>query len=116
MVLLIKVIMICKLVKVFHGFSQVGDSYYMVIPLTIQNMGQIPLSNPSKIKTQQSHLFRMWTWCGNMGLSMEAKTRWQLKPHTSPMFLSLSFYSMNEGICKLRLNGTSPRICPFNKM
>jgi hypothetical protein len=27
-VLLIKVIMICELVKVFHGFSQVGDSYY----------------------------------------------------------------------------------------
>jgi hypothetical protein len=27
-----------------HGFSQVGDSYYMVISLTIQNMGQTPLS------------------------------------------------------------------------
>jgi hypothetical protein len=33
--LLIRVITICKLVKVFHGFSQVGDSYYRVIPLAI---------------------------------------------------------------------------------
>jgi len=35
MALLIRFIMICKLVKVFHGFSQVGDSYYMVISLAI---------------------------------------------------------------------------------
>jgi hypothetical protein len=41
---LIEVIMICKLVRVFHGFSQVGDFYYRVIPLAIQKMGQIPLS------------------------------------------------------------------------
>jgi hypothetical protein len=38
MAMLIKVITICKLVKAFHGFSQVGDSYYKVIPLTIQSM------------------------------------------------------------------------------
>jgi hypothetical protein len=44
MALLIKVITNCKLMKVFHGFSQVGDSYYRVIPSTIQNMGQTPLS------------------------------------------------------------------------
>jgi hypothetical protein len=30
----------------------------------------------------------MWTWCGKMGLSMEAKTSWQLKLHTSPMLVS----------------------------
>jgi len=40
MVLLIRVITICKLVRVFHRFSQVGDSYYKVILLVIQNMGQ----------------------------------------------------------------------------
>jgi hypothetical protein len=65
-------------VRVFHGFSQVGDSYYKVIPLAIQNMGQIPLSQSIETKTWQSHLFRMWTWCAKMGLGMKAKTRWQL--------------------------------------
>jgi hypothetical protein len=44
------VIMICKLVKVFHGFSRVGDSYYMVIPLAIQIMGRTPLSQSIKIQ------------------------------------------------------------------
>jgi hypothetical protein len=44
MALLIMVIRICNLVKIFHGFSQVGDSYYMVILLVIQSMGQTPLS------------------------------------------------------------------------
>jgi hypothetical protein len=42
-VLLIKVIMICKLVRVFHGFSQVGDSYKVIL-LIIQSMGSTPLS------------------------------------------------------------------------
>jgi hypothetical protein len=42
--------MICKLVKIFHGFSQVGDSYYKVIPLIIQLMGQTPLSQSIKIQ------------------------------------------------------------------
>jgi hypothetical protein len=50
MALLIKVIMICKLERVFHGFSQVGDSYYKVIPSTIQNMGQTPLSQSMEIQ------------------------------------------------------------------
>jgi hypothetical protein len=50
MVLLIKVITICKLVRVFHGLSQVGDSYYKVIPLVLQNMRQTPLSQSIKIQ------------------------------------------------------------------
>jgi hypothetical protein len=44
MALLIRVIMICKLVRVFHRFSQIGDSYYKVIPSIIQSIGQTPLS------------------------------------------------------------------------
>jgi hypothetical protein len=44
------VIMICKLVRVLHGFSQVGDSYYRVIPLTIQSMGWTPLSQSIEIQ------------------------------------------------------------------
>jgi len=40
----------------------------------------------------------MWTWCGKMGLSMEAKTRWQLKLHTSPMLVFLIF-------CKVKKEG-----------
>jgi hypothetical protein len=50
MALLIKVILICKLVRLFYGFSQVGDSYYMVILSAIQSMGQIPLSQSIKIQ------------------------------------------------------------------
>jgi hypothetical protein len=47
---LIRVITICKLVKVFHGFSQVGDPYYKVVPSLIQSMGQTPLSQSIKIQ------------------------------------------------------------------
>jgi len=50
MTLLIKVIMICKLVRVFHRFSQVGDSYYKVIPSVLQSMGQTPLSQSIEIQ------------------------------------------------------------------
>jgi hypothetical protein len=50
MVLLIRVITICKLVRVIHGFSQVGDSYYKVIPLVIQSMGWTPLSQSIEIQ------------------------------------------------------------------
>jgi hypothetical protein len=42
--------MICKLVTEFHGFSQVGNSYYKVIPLVIQSMGQTSLSQSIKIQ------------------------------------------------------------------
>jgi hypothetical protein len=52
MAMLIRVITICKLVKAFHGSSQVGDSYYKVIPSTIQSMGRTPLSQ--SIETQNS--------------------------------------------------------------
>ncbi len=36
--------------RLFHGFSQVGNSYYKVIPSTIQNMGQTPLSQSIEIQ------------------------------------------------------------------
>jgi hypothetical protein len=50
MALLIRVFTISKLVWVFHGFSQVGDSYYKVIPLAIQSMGRTPLSQSIDIQ------------------------------------------------------------------
>jgi len=50
MALLIRVIMICKHVRVSHGFSQVGDFYYMIIYTAIQSMGQTPLSQSIKIQ------------------------------------------------------------------
>jgi hypothetical protein len=50
MALLIRVITICKLVKVFHRFSQVGDSYDKVIPSKIQSMGQTSLSQSIEIQ------------------------------------------------------------------
>jgi hypothetical protein len=50
MALLIKVITISKLVRVFHGFSQVGDSYCKVINSIIQSMGRTPLSQSIEIK------------------------------------------------------------------
>jgi len=37
-------------VKLFHGFSQFGDSYYRVIPLALQSMGQTPLSQSIEIQ------------------------------------------------------------------
>jgi hypothetical protein len=116
MTLLIRVITICKLLRVFHGFSQVEDYYYMVIPLAIQSIGRTPLSQSIEIQNPTKSPFSNVDLCGNMGLGMEAKTRWQLKPHTSPMLMSLSFCRVNEGICKLWSSGTSPRICPLNKM
>ncbi len=73
--------------------------------------GEFHCLNPSRSKTQQSHLFRMWTLCGKMGLGIESKTRWQLKLHTSPMLMFLSFCRVNERICKLQSSVTSPRIC-----
>jgi hypothetical protein len=39
-----------KLVRVFHGFSQVGDSYYRVIFSIIQSMGRTPLSQSIEIQ------------------------------------------------------------------
>jgi hypothetical protein len=57
MALLIKVFMICKLVRAFHGFSQVGDSYYRVIFSIIQSMGQIPLSQSIGIENSTTSPF-----------------------------------------------------------
>jgi hypothetical protein len=48
----------------------------------------------------------MWTWCGKMGSSMEAKTRWQLRLNISPMQKYWSFWSINEEICKSQSNET----------
>ncbi len=41
----------------FHGFSQVEDSYYRVILLTIQSMGQIPFSQSIKIQNSTKSPF-----------------------------------------------------------
>jgi hypothetical protein len=78
--------------------------------------GKLHCPNPLRSKTWQNHISWMWTWCGKMGLGMEVKIRWQLKSHTSPMLVSLSFCKVNKGICKLKSNGTSSRICPLKKM
>jgi len=116
MALLIKVITIHKLVKVFHGFHKLGTLIIGLFLWQFKAWGKLHCPNPSRFKTQQSHLFRMYTWCEKMGLGMEAKTRWQLRLHTSPIFMSLSFCRVNEGICKLWLSGTFPTICSFNNM
>ncbi len=69
--LLIKVIMICELVRVFHGFPQVENSYYMVIPLVIQSMGQTPLSQSIEIqnlaKSPFSNVDLLWKWFNHGG-------------------------------------------------
>jgi hypothetical protein len=57
MALLIRVVTICKLLKVFHRFSQVGDSYYKVIPSIIQSMGQTSLSQSIKIQNPTKSFF-----------------------------------------------------------
>ncbi len=81
---LIKVITICKLVKVLHGFSQVGTPTIGLFFQQFKTWAELHYSNLLRSKTWQVTFFRMWIWCGKMGLSMEAKTRWQLKLHTSP--------------------------------
>jgi len=76
--------------RVFHGFSQVGDSYYKVIPSVTQNMGRIPLSQSIDIQNLAKSPFSNVDLVWIEGLSMDAKIRWQLKPHTSPMLMCLS--------------------------
>jgi hypothetical protein len=90
--------------------------YYKAIFSKFKAWGELHCPNPSSSKTQQNHFFWMWTWCEQMGLGMEAKTRWRLKLRTSPMFMSLSFCSVNEGICIHWSNGIYKRIFPLNKM
>jgi hypothetical protein len=51
-------------VKVFHGLSQVEDSYYKVIFSTIQSIGQTPLCQSIEIqnwtKSLSSNVNLMW--------------------------------------------------------
>jgi hypothetical protein len=98
------------------GFHKLGTPTTWLFIRQFKAWGELHCPNPSRSITQQSHLSHMWTWCGKMGLGMEAKTRWQLKLHTSFMLMFLKFYKVNEGIYKLKLSGTSPKICPLNKM
>jgi hypothetical protein len=116
MALLIKVITICKLVRVFHGFSQVGDSYYKVIPLAIQSMGRTPLSQSIKIQNLAKSPFLNVDLVWKDGFKHGGQNKVTIEIACIPMFMSLSFCRVNEGIYKLWLNGTSSRICPFNKM
>jgi hypothetical protein len=116
MVLLIRVITICKHVRYFMGFQKLGNFTIGLFLQQFKSWGTFHFCNPSKFKTRQNHLFWMLSWCRKMGLGMEAKTRWQLRLHTSPIFLFLSFCKVNEWICKFRWNGTYNKICSFNKM
>jgi len=116
MALLIMVITIGKLVKVFHGFSQVGDSYYKVIHLAIQNMGQTPLSQSIEIQNLAKSPFSNVDLVWKDGFRHGGQNKVAIKLHTSPMLMSLNFCKVNEGICELWLNGTSPKKFPFNKM
>jgi hypothetical protein len=51
-------------VKVFHGLSQFGDSYYKVIPSALQSMGRTPLSQSIEIqnptKSSLSNVDLVW--------------------------------------------------------
>ncbi len=67
--------------------------------------------NPSKSKTQLTYLSPTWTWCGKIGLGMEAKTRPQFKQHISFTFKSQIFWKVGRGMHKPQLNGTSTRTC-----
>jgi hypothetical protein len=98
------------------GFHKLGTPSTWLFLQQFKAWAELHYPNPLKSKTWQCHLSQMWTWCGKMGLGMEAKIRLQLKPHTSPMLVFLNFCRVNEGICKLWLNGTSPRICPFKRL
>jgi hypothetical protein len=114
--LLIRVIMICKHVRYFMGFHKLGISTIGLFLQQFKAWGEFHFLNPSKSKTRQNHLFWMLSWCGKMGLSTKAKTRWQLRPHTSPIFVFLSFCMVNAWICKFQRNWTYNKICSLNKM
>jgi hypothetical protein len=71
--------------------------------------------HPFRSKTGQSHISPMSTWCGKMGSGMEARTRWQLRLHISPMQRYSSFWSVNEETYKSQLNETRTITWPRKK-
>jgi hypothetical protein len=58
------------------GFHKLGTRTIGLFFRQFKAWAELHYSNLLRSKTWQSHLFQMWTWCGNMGLGMEAKTRW----------------------------------------
>jgi len=53
---------------------------------------------------------------GKMDFGMGAKTRWQLKLHIFSMEEEYqSSWRVNEGTCKLQLNGKNIKIWPYKK-
>lgn len=78
--------------------------------------GKLHCFNPSKSKTQLAYLSPTWTWCGKIGLGMEAKTRPQFKQHISFIFKCQKFWKVGRGMHKPQWNGTSTRTCPHKWM
>jgi len=79
--------MICKLVKVFHGFSQVGDSQYMVFPLLIQSMRQTPLSQSIEIQNSTK-------W--KDGFRHGGQNKVAIEIAYIPMLLFLNFFKVEQ--------------------
>jgi len=50
----------------------------------ILSWGQIPLSQSIQVQNLAMSSFSKVDLCEKMGLDMEAKTKWQLRLHTSP--------------------------------
>ncbi len=57
MVLLIRVITICKHVRYFMGFHKLKTSTIRLFFQQFKVWGEFHFCNPSKSKTQQNHLF-----------------------------------------------------------
>jgi hypothetical protein len=113
---LIRIITICKLVRVFHGFSQVGNSHYRVFPSLIESMGQTPLFQSIKIQNLTKSPFLNVDLVWKDGFRHGGQNKVAIEIAYTPHAHVSEFCRVNKGICKLWSSGTSSRICPFKKM
>jgi hypothetical protein len=114
--LLIRFITIFKHVKIFNGFSQVGDLYYNVISSKIQSKGPTPFSESINIENSAKLLFLNVDLVWKYEFRHKGQNKVTIEIAYIPQFVSLNFRKVNKGICKLLSNRTYQKNCPFNKM
>jgi hypothetical protein len=78
--------------KAFHRFSQVEDSYYKDIPLTIQSMGQTPLSQSIKIQNWTKSPFSKVDLMWKDEFKHGGQNKLTIEIAYIPMIVSLSFW------------------------
>ncbi len=82
-----------------------------------KDMGRAPKATKVyKCKTQPSHHFPMWIWCGLRVNTMGVQGRNPLMWHTSHMHVSKTSYRANKATYVAQWNGTSTRTCLHKTM